>query len=61
MSTIFQTAGVKVLKPETHAGIKMLMPWGATQEKGGKKRSASRGRESKIKKKNKHCNFSIKT
>lgn len=36
MSTIFQTAGVKVLKPETHAGIKMLMPWGATQEKGGK-------------------------
>lgn len=34
MSTIFQTAGVKVLKPETHAGIKMLMPWGATQEKG---------------------------
>lgn len=59
MSTIFQTAGVKVLKPETHAGIKMLMPWGAKQEKGGKKRSAGR-RESKIKK-NKHRNFSIKT
>lgn len=39
MSTIFQTAGVKVLKPETHAGIKMLMPWGAMrgEEEGGKK------------------------
>lgn len=33
MRNIFQTAGVKVLKLGAHGEIKMLMPWGATQEK----------------------------
>ena len=33
MRNIFQTAGVKVLKLGAHVEIKMLMPWGAAQEK----------------------------